>query len=105
MLRAVALRLELGAITESSTPGTSSSARRSACRPLAWMPSSLVRRTFMGLAEDRAAAGRSRPPSPSSVADRLEVEAAGGRRVTGLRAGPAGEQRPERVEVVAAAHH
>ena len=34
MLRAVALRLESGAITASSTPGTSSSARRMACRPI-----------------------------------------------------------------------
>jgi hypothetical protein len=47
MLRAVALRFESGAITASSTPGTSSSARRMAFRPVAVMPSSLVRRTFM----------------------------------------------------------
>ena len=45
MLRAVAERLESGAMTLSSTPGSSASALRSACRPLAWMPSSLVSRT------------------------------------------------------------
>ena len=44
MLRAVALRLESGAIVASSSPGTSISARRMACRPVAPMPSSLVRR-------------------------------------------------------------
>jgi hypothetical protein len=47
MLRAVALRLESGAMTASSMPGTSSSARRRTFRPLAWMPSSLVNTTFM----------------------------------------------------------
>ena len=41
MLRAVALRLEFGAIMASSMPGTSSSARRRVCRPVALMPSSL----------------------------------------------------------------
>jgi len=46
MLRAVALRLESGAITASSMSGTSSRARRMALRPIAWMPSSFVRRTF-----------------------------------------------------------
>ncbi len=45
MLRAVALRLESGAITSTSTPSSSRSARRAACRPGAEMPSSLVRRT------------------------------------------------------------
>src|SRR5947209_951122 len=43
--RAVALRFEFGAITETSRPGTASSARRIACRPRAWMPSSFVSRT------------------------------------------------------------
>ncbi len=52
MLRAVALRFEFGAITASSTPGTSSSAFRRALSPVAWIPSSLVRRTFMR-SEDR----------------------------------------------------
>ena len=46
MLRAVALRFESGAITASSTPGTSSSASRMACRAGGLMPSSLVSRTF-----------------------------------------------------------
>ena len=47
MLRAVALRLESGAITASSMPGTRSRASRMACRPVAAIPSSLVRRTFI----------------------------------------------------------
>ncbi len=47
MLRAVAERFESGAITASSMPGTSRSARRSAFRPTALIPSSLVSRTFM----------------------------------------------------------
>src|SRR5919201_537558 len=62
MLRAVALRFESGAITASSTPGTSSSARRMEFRPVAVMPSSLVRRTLIN----------ERPGY--SVADRLQVE-------------------------------
>src|SRR3954453_7172825 len=45
--RAVALRFESGAITASSTPGTSRSARRITFSPVAWMPSSLVSRTFI----------------------------------------------------------
>src|SRR5919109_2208490 len=49
MLRAVALRLESGAITASSTPGTSRRACRRALRPMAVMPSSLVSRTFIGV--------------------------------------------------------
>src|SRR3982750_3501163 len=44
MLRAVALRLESGAMTSPSTPSSSTSARRAACSPGAEMPSSLVRR-------------------------------------------------------------
>ena len=55
MLRAVALRFESGAITASSTSGTSSRARRIAFRPVAWMPSSLVRRIFTAASEDRGA--------------------------------------------------
>ena len=46
--RAVALWFALGATIESSTPGTSISARRSAFSPLAWMPSSFVSRTLIG---------------------------------------------------------
>ena len=45
MLRAVALRFESGAITWVSTPSSSPSARRSAWRPSAPIPSSLVSRT------------------------------------------------------------
>src|SRR6266508_1573392 len=45
MLRAVALRFESGAITCTATSGTPLRPRRSAFRPLAWMPSSLVIRT------------------------------------------------------------
>ena len=52
MLRAVAERFESGAIVASSTPGTSSSARRIACRPVAWIPSSLVSSTFIATTED-----------------------------------------------------
>src|SRR3954447_10082493 len=44
MLRAVALRLESGAMTSTSTSSSSTSARRRACSPGAEMPSSLVRR-------------------------------------------------------------
>src|SRR6478609_3134046 len=44
MLRAVALRLESGAITSTSMPSSPHSARRAACRPGAEMPSSLVSR-------------------------------------------------------------
>src|SRR3954447_7446570 len=44
MLRAVALRLESGAITSTSTSSSSTNARRAACSPGAEMPSSLVRR-------------------------------------------------------------
>src|SRR4051794_19281104 len=47
MLRAVALRFALGAMTARSMPGTSRRARRRAFRPEAWIPSSFVRRTFM----------------------------------------------------------
>ena len=51
MLRALAERLESGAITASSIPGTFRRARRSSFRPVAWMPSSLVSRTLMEGAE------------------------------------------------------
>ena len=47
MLRPIAERLPSGAMTASSTPSTSSSARRIAFRPVARIPSSLVRRTFI----------------------------------------------------------
>ncbi len=46
MLRAVALRLESGAITASSSPGTSSRASRMTFSPVAVMPSSFTSRTF-----------------------------------------------------------
>ncbi len=49
MLRPMAERLPSGAMTASSRPGSSSRALRIAFRPLARMPSSLVRRTFMAL--------------------------------------------------------
>ena len=45
MLRAVALRLESGATTSSSTPSISRRTRRAACRPGAAIPSSLVSST------------------------------------------------------------
>src|SRR5215218_4762812 len=44
MPRPIALRLESGAMTSTSTPSSSTSARRAACSPGAEMPSSLVRR-------------------------------------------------------------
>src|SRR3954471_18143074 len=113
MLRAVALRLESGAMTASSTSGTASRAFRMAWRPVAWMPSSLVRRTFMGSVEDSREGRRLRPPnlptvltSPSytrstqdsgSITDCLEVEPVGRGRVA--RRGPwsAGQEPDELV--------
>src|SRR4051794_6123274 len=86
MLRAVALRFESGAITDSSPPGVSSNARRSALSPCAWMPSSLVSRTFTLLrirAELRA---------PRSVAHVLQVQPMRLRGVAGLGARPALQQ-------------
>src|SRR5215218_1166294 len=91
MLRAVALRFESGAITASSTPGTSSRAWRIAFRPVAVMPSSLVRRTLINgyllrasspqYPIERSPPRRSQPdpaapdPLPGySVAHRLKVE-------------------------------
>src|SRR5918992_1262035 len=68
MLRAVAERFESGAITASSTPGTSSRARRSTCSPVAVMPSSFVSKTFtargdsVGPRSKEKAWGRRRPP-------------------------------------------
>src|SRR4051812_21175940 len=59
--RAVADRLESGAITASSTPSISTSARRSAWSPSAPIPSSLVRRTRSTAAEDSC--GSARPVS------------------------------------------
>src|SRR3954454_8302348 len=47
MLRAVALRLESGAITWTSSSGILRSSTRRAFSPAAWIPSSLVIRTFI----------------------------------------------------------
>src|SRR5215211_468406 len=101
MLRAVALRFESGAITASSTPGTSSRARRMAFRPIAWMPSSLVRRTFTVSEDSRGTgvsprriqprSGGSRRP-PASVTDRLQVQAVRGHGFPCLLARPTGQQ-------------
>src|SRR5450432_2816479 len=81
MLRAVALRLESGAITSTSTPSSSRSARRVACRPGAEMPSSLVRRMRM-----RSILG---------VGDGLQVKTVRRRRFSGLRASGAVQQSAE----------
>src|SRR3954452_5581119 len=105
MLRAVALWFAFGAITARSTPGTPSSARRSAFRPLAWMPSSLVSRTFMGSLRIEPQGVALAPRTTRSVAHRLQVEAARGRCVAGLAGRAAGEQVAERVEIVTAAQH
>ena len=67
ILRAVALRLESGAITSTSTPSISRRARRAACKPGAEIPSSLVKRTrtwsILGVRDGGAlgAEPRSRP--------------------------------------------
>ena len=55
MLRAVPLRFVCGAITRTSTPSIAASARRSACRPAAPIPSSFVSRTII---EESALASR-----------------------------------------------
>src|ERR1044072_5652476 len=81
MLRAVALRLESGAITSTSTPSSSRSARRAACRPGAEMPSSLVRRM--------------RTRSILGVADGLQVKPVCRRGVARLGPGRAGQQLDE----------
>src|ERR1044072_1516429 len=81
MLRAVALRLESGAITSTSTPSSSRSARRAACRPGAEMPSSLVRRM--------------RTRSILGVADGLQVRPGCRRGVARLGPGRAGQQLDE----------
>src|ERR1044071_6005468 len=81
MLRAVALRLESGAMTSTSTPSSSTSARRAACRPGAEMPSSLVRRM--------------RTPVILGVGDGLQIEPVRWRGFTGLRPGRAPQQRGE----------
>ena len=71
MLRAVALRLESGAITSSSIPSSSRRARRAACRPGAEIPSSLVSRTRIQSAIlGGAASGILRPVSTV----RLDIE-------------------------------
>ena len=80
MLRAVALRLESGAITASSMSGTASSALRSTCRPVAPMPSSLVSRTLM---------------RSTRIGDVLEVQPVRGSGVAGLGPGPALQQAGE----------
>src|ERR687895_174569 len=90
MLRAVADRFESGAITASSIPGTSSSARRSTLSPVAVMPSSFVRRTF-------TARGY-------SVADRLQVKALGRRGRPGLAARPSLEESPKPLRADAVEH-
>src|SRR3954449_999353 len=77
MLRAVALRLESGAITSTSMSSSSTSARRAACSPGAEMPSSLVRRmrtrSILGGAGDGA-----EPPGVRDTAAvptvRLDIE-------------------------------
>src|SRR3954469_13201238 len=106
MLRAVALLFESGAITASSTSGTPRSALRMAFRPVAWMPSSLVRRTFIG-AQLRIVAGAAGPAPPTvltspsyrrssqdggSKTHGLEAEAVGGGRVAGVRSRGAFQQ-------------
>src|SRR4051812_47339718 len=88
MLRAVALRLESGAITARSMSGASSSARRMAFRPVAWIPSSFVKRTFTPL---------------RLVAHRLEVEPVSGYLVARLRARSPGQQLPVAVDAHASA--
>src|ERR1044072_3821234 len=70
MLRAVALRLESGAITSTSTPSSSRRARRAACKPGAEIPSSLVSRTRTPAILGRAVEGvspRQRRPLFASV--------------------------------------
>src|SRR4051812_35398646 len=57
IMRAKAERLPSGAMTATSTPGTFSSARRSACRPSASMPSSLVTSTRMRPSQDSRGPG------------------------------------------------
>ena len=54
MLRAVPLRFVCGAITSTSTPGSSAIARRSAWSPAAPIPSSFVTRTSMRKEVDRS---------------------------------------------------
>src|SRR4051794_1510521 len=80
--RAIAERLPSGAMTASSMSGTiASSARRRACRPSAWMPSSLVSRTRT---------------TPTLVGDADEVEPVRGSRHTGVTPMRAFEQLRER---------
>ena len=87
MLRAVALRFESGAITSTSTPSSSRSARRAACRPGAEIPSSLVRRTRTRRDSRWRAAGGILPPWHTVRLD-IEYDGAGFRgwaRQPGLR--------------------
>src|SRR5215217_5043152 len=87
--RAVAERLESGAITASWTSSSRASARRSVCKPCAPIPSSLVSST------------RSMPSS--LVGDRLQIEPVGGRCAAGLRARAALQQAREGAHVATAA--
>ena len=59
--RAVAERLESGAMTASSTPGTSASARRSACRPVG-VDAVVVGEQDLHLPQDRGGCRASRTP-------------------------------------------
>src|SRR4051794_2498403 len=73
MPRPMAERFPSGAIVASSTSSTSSSARRSVCRPSAAMPSSLVSRTRTECRLDPSSASRARP----SRAPRLPITSSG----------------------------
>src|SRR3954447_23699660 len=85
MERAVAERLESGAMTASSMPSISSSARRSACSPSAAMPSSLVRRIFIARRDASGASRRSRGvPASRHRADTFPHERDAVRYVRGM---------------------
>src|SRR5215208_1186774 len=88
--RPVALRLESGAITSSSTSGSSSRALLITLRPVAVMPSSFVSRTLMS--------------SGSRVGDALEVKPVRRRGRPRLRAREAGEQLGEALKPHALEH-
>src|SRR3954452_3497369 len=86
MLRAIALRFESGAITASSRPGTYSRACRMVRSPIAWMPSSFVRRTFTNSHEDSR--GRAGGSDAGVVSHGLQVQAAGRRCLPRLASRP-----------------
>src|SRR4051794_27972381 len=88
--RPVALRFESGAITSSSTSGSSCRCLRRTFRPVAVMPSSLVSRTLMG--------------TLSRVCDALEVEPVRGRCRPRVAARPALQEGGEAVWVSAVEH-